>query len=85
MLGQGENSWMCGNKASLKLDSLFQLVSFLYLSALSVKVKCPLSLCLSLWAVPEVAHRAQPLLELAHAGYGHMGLQFSLVPESPSQ
>lgn len=61
---------MCGNQASLQHDSVFRSVFFLYLSALSVKVKCPLS-CLSPWAVQEVLHRVRPLPELAQVGYGH--------------
>lgn len=79
------HSWMCGNKASLQPDSVFHLVSFLYLSALSVKVKCPLSICLSQWTVQEVPRRARPPPELAHVGYGHMCLQSPFVPGSPSQ
>lgn len=85
MLGQGEHSWLCGNKASLHPDSVFKLVSFLYLSALSVKVKCPLSICLSPWAVQGVPHRARPLPELTHVGYDHRCLQSSFVPQNPSQ
>lgn len=72
MLGQREHSWMCGNKALIQPDSVFQLVSFLNLSALSIKVKCPLSICLSPWAMQEVAHRARPLPESAHIVWSHV-------------